>query len=247
MLIAALCLRFCPTGAEGMARLLADLEVALPKARWKVGEYDEEKLQIGSGSCAEVLVRLGVEHEPMLELVSSDDVVEATVSGNARHEGRPMHNWIEAEIETRKRPMAAESAEALVRGIAQRGGVIWARACTLAEFDAWNVVMEGQNRSVVGVDVSSGIPGLYWVSYIGSEYRPLVDAEGLAAAGAETCGGGWLLKTAARPQDWDSSEARATRQDLRRAIGDDRVFDKRRPGRRLRTPDWPKPPSRAKR
>jgi hypothetical protein len=100
-------------------------------------------------------------------------------------------------------------------------------ACATREYDAKNMSTEGGGLRAVGNDISQYLPGLYWLNFFGSPYRPLMSDERLASAPAfrtNATGSGYVVTLSENPGDWDSSEYKTREESVRRHLGEEHFF-----------------------
>jgi hypothetical protein len=99
--------------------------------------------------------------------------------------------------------------------------------CATEEYDAKNMSTEGGGSRAVGIDISQYLPGLYWLNFFGSPYRPLMGDECLAGAPAfrtSASGSGYVVTLNENPGHWDSSEYKTREESVRRHLGEEYFF-----------------------
>jgi hypothetical protein len=113
-------------------------------------------------------------------------------------------------------------------------------AC-LEEYDAKNMVSDDSGTRVVGVDVTKGLPGLYWLNAYGGPYVELLGEEKLMTAPTavtKRLGGTVLLAIAESGRRWNTAHYRATETAVRDHFGKEFFFSKDAPERDLKTIDF---------
>lgn len=111
----------------------------------------------------------------------------------------------------------------------------YGRLGALDEFSAFNMHTGTDGTFAVGVELRSGLPGIYWANFLGAR---LVESIGhdFVAAGWELQGAGVLRVLYERPEDWASEQAALARRKEIIDWGQDWVFDRRSPDRPLKSP-----------
>jgi hypothetical protein len=100
--------------------------------------------------------------------------------------------------------------------------------------------------SYTGLDLESGVPGLYWINFFSDEYAAWLGLNNLpkeAAVLKSLVGGGVLLKFCESPDDCRSLEILQKQQVAIEWLGRQKFFDIRFPDRKLDVPNWDHMPS----
>jgi hypothetical protein len=137
-----------------------------------------------------------------------------------------------------------------VHRLAAQTDIVWGAGYHQAEFAAANLDTS-QGIRAVGRDVRQFLPGIYWLNVFGHPYRELIGTERLLAAPAtavDQIGSQVIVQAYQDAKDWADNQAR--RHALRTALGAEHFYDRDRPGRTHRAPDFglaelsPRPPLR---
>ena len=137
--------------------------------------------------------------------------------------------------------------EDLVRGIviALGGlpGFLWGAAYSTAEYRSSNLHDGADGMWAIGRDISSHLPGIYWLNLFGATYLRHMNlgesADSLQFARLTALGsGGLAVQIYERPEGWDSDAGRAARNRVIAAIGEQFFFDRKEPERETIAPDF---------
>jgi len=103
-------------------------------------------------------------------------------------------------------------------------------------------VASGKTVSTGGLDLREGLPGIYWANFFGPLYVEFFGREKFLSAPAyfkeELPDGGFLLLTAPSPLDYGRPEVRALEEALMDHLGRDAFFEKARPDKLCRVPQF---------
>ena len=147
--------------------------------------------------------------------------IGVTVS-TARVEGEKRSTWVQE----------------LAGDMARHPHFLWGAAYLSGEFAASNLDTEGGLRAI-GRDVRRHLPGVYWLNLFGSPYVELIGLPRLRTAPAarvQQDGQCAVLQAYDVPEEWP--HRLEAKQRLRHHLGDDLFFDRTRPERRTRAPDF---------
>jgi hypothetical protein len=95
--------------------------------------------------------------------------------------------------------------------------------------------------SYQGLDLASGIPGLYWINFFSDEFAEWLGLRCLPEGPAvlkRLAGGGVLLKFCDSPDQCRDSETLQKQYEVIGQLGPERFFAIQFPDRKLDTPDW---------
>jgi hypothetical protein len=101
--------------------------------------------------------------------------------------------------------------------------------------------------SYQGLNLESGVPGIYWINLFSDELAEWLGLNGIPKELAplkHLDGGGWLLKFCESPDDCRDIEVLQKQRAAIEWLGPERFFDIRFPDRKLATPDWDRAPFR---
>ena len=100
--------------------------------------------------------------------------------------------------------------------------------------------------SYKGMDLATGVPGLYWINFFSDEYANWLSLRELpkeVATLKELAGGGVSLKFCESPEDCRSLEVLQKQRAAIEWLGPQRFFDIRFPERKLEVPNWDHTPT----
>lgn len=114
------------------------------------------------------------------------------------------------------------------------------------------VDLKAKNRpansySYAGMDLATGVPGLYWINFFSDELAGWLGLNNLPkelAALKTLTSGGVSLKFCESPEDSRSLETLEKQRVAINWLGPEKFFDIRSPDRKADTPDWKHAPSR---
>jgi hypothetical protein len=202
--------------------------------------YEEMVKQFGSSGRERVFgsAELRGASGALLLVVSFDEQVVRR-SGNKWTWG----NSVEFQI-LRPRVDGVDSvrwAAELMEAVCSAWSPVHGRAGLGAEYDSKNMSHKGGATMAVGVDASKGLPGLYWLNFLGPPYRDLMGRERLLAAPAhrvKEVDSGILLSLGSNPRSWNSTEYREVEQKVLDHLGRQFFFSKESPDRDTVAPDF---------
>jgi hypothetical protein len=116
--------------------------------------------------------------------------------------------------------------------------MLWGAAYLHPEFARSNLD-RAKGMSAVGRDMRTALPGIYWLNVFGPPYVDLIGERRILDVPAELIrrrGGHVLMRAYRDAEDWQANEA--LRQRLAVALGAEHFFDRDRPARRHRAPDF---------
>ena len=122
-------------------------------------------------------------------------------------------------------------------------GFLWGAAYLTAEYRSSNLHDGADGMWAIGRDISSHLPGIYWLNLFGATYLCHMNlresADSLQFARLTALGsGGLAVQIYERPEGWDSDAGRAARNRAIAAIGEQFFFDRREPERETIAPDF---------
>jgi hypothetical protein len=112
----------------------------------------------------------------------------------------------------------------------------WGFVRTDGEFEDKN---RDERGHVVGVDLSQGLPGLYWLNYFGPWYCEAIGRDRLLstpAAWIKETTNGVVVALGYSPNDWNATDYRARCRAAEQHLGKKWFFNKDDPNRKLVTP-----------
>ena len=122
-------------------------------------------------------------------------------------------------------------------------GFLWGAAYLTTEFRSSNLHDGPDGMWAIGRDISSHLPGIYWLNLFGATYLRHMNlgesATSLHFASLTALGSrGLAVQIYEHPEDWENEAGRAARNTAMAALGEQFFFDRREPDRETIAPDF---------
>lgn len=182
------------------------------------------------------------------ELRGADDSLEVWVFAHDRsfvklREAWVFANTIEVDVycEMVEDKRADDWSRSLLLHMCRAASIWYARIATWGEFFHKNLMQTERSWEPIGLDVSRGLPGLYWVNYFGAPYLKLIGRERLLSAPAwsvKDVGQGILLELDAESRRWETAAYKARERQVLEHVGSEYFFCKKAPRKKTVGPDF---------